>query len=562
MGDTTTNYKITATYQEALSAFERINAEIGEGSQTIAGMTDKAAKLNKEFKQTRVGSEAFEFLGQQTKKANAELSAMVGTTARFNMVGINTARLFSDMGYFATSASMGIMAIGNNISPLVESFQQAKLNGDSFGKTLMNAFSGMGGWLIGINILVSAITAYSIASAKAKQSTDSWDLKSLIGDVNGFANAIKKIRKELEGLTDAKLGEALGKINKEISEQNRLLTIYSSLAQSGALGAALFGGSIEGVVEQLIKLNAAQAEANKVVVKPKEGSLTFLQEQLKSLNELFEQGDTSVGGSIIKLQAKIDAIEKLRRQGKKEKPEQINNEFEESRAKAAEKYWNEFYDDLDKLEQKQKEDRKKYDTEIEDFRIGAIEDTFRREEGLARLRTDRLIALDKERLDRDSINQDQHNAYILLLEQQFQRQKSDIQDKEEKKKTDDENKKVQNIVQSYNKIFNSASKIGNLLERSFDKAGTGFISQLNEALQIVIQIADIMEMTGLLKMIIGGAATVASAGAVPAVAGVIPGFLPIPRMQQAPTIVNVQLGTATVARVVARGNQLAQELRY
>jgi len=573
MGEQVTNYKITATYQEALSAFERINAEIGEGATTIAGMTDKAAKLNKEFKQTKVGSEAFEFLGQQTKKANAELSAMVGTTARFNMVGINTARLFSDMGYFANSAQMGIMAIGNNISPLIESFQMAKTEGKSFGDVLKGAFSGYGGWLIGINILVSAITAYSIASSKAKKETEGWDLTTLIGDMNLYAESLAKVKKQLSEMTDVNLGKSIGELNKQLSElmfdQLKSMQMFSIAGTGvggagGALLQAIFGRPEDySVMIAKVKesLNIANQELVGRLTNPK--SLNFLREQLKKLNEDFEAGDLSLGSKIIAKEAQIKRLEELRSAPKAKK----ERESSEEQFKINEKFIQDYIDRADKLYQKQIEDRKKYEEELADYRVGAIEDVFRREEATARLKTDRLIALDKERLDRGSINQEQHNAYIALLEQQLQRQKSDIADKEEKKKQDDQDKAVNKVVQSYSKILNTSSKIGNLLERSFDKAGTGFVSKLNQALQIVNEIADVMQTAGLLDLLIKGGGAVLSASTAAGLAGtVVQGLFPIggfnPRMAQAPTVINVQLGNTTVARVVAEAQQMAQELRY
>lgn len=484
MGDTTTNYKITATYQEALSAFERINAEIGEGAVTIKGMTDKAEKLNKELRSAKLGSEAFTFLKTETVKANQAISDLTKKTGDYNMVGMNTARLFSDAGYAAQSFSFGVMAIGNNISPLVESLQRARTAGQSWKEILVSTFTGMSGWLVSINLLVSAFTAWSIMNRDSAK------------DIKETTKAIKSQKEEMEDYINNVL-EPERKKSKQMNMLGALLTDAPRLRDSK-----------KSLDEQIAALKIVAGEYKKAGDSANYFATTMavrdLQAQLDVINDKLRVVDIGAKEIINDFKSLADNDKRI---------ERLKKEADSMGFLVA------LYGDyIDKIQRAML------------IQASSIAEA----RGLKDFQISGAVAVP--------------NRPDMTL---TQKEIEELQDK-----------RIVAITKQYNNVFNTAGKIGNLLQNSFDKAGTGFISQLNEALQIVIQIADIMEMTGLLKMIIGGATAVATGGAGAAVAGVIPGFLPIPRMQQAPTIVNVQLGTATVARVVAQGNQLAQELRY
>ncbi|MFA5773000.1 MAG: hypothetical protein WC974_09745 [Thermoplasmata archaeon] len=492
MGDTTTNYKIQQTGGEDVAqAFGKINTELLK-SQGIIQKNGEYFQKDAAGGLKRLSASYLEASGiiNKTADATSNLHKRMGD---FNMVGMNTARLFSDMGYTAQSFSFGVLAIGNNISPLIESLQRARLAGQSFKDILITTFTGTSGVLVGINILVSAITAWSIASSKAKTDTDNItsSLDRMTSSMIKFGEASQFLVKPEDVQTRISQLEELGK--KYRSEAERI---------SGGAGAASKGGAFaEWIVNAFSSGKLTDAEKKRL--EAVENILTKLKEQRSELEAQLEISQVlkSLG---------VEEIDKNKIHD--EKTKKIKEETKSMGFLVA------LYGDYLDVVQK----------------AMMLEASGQRARGLKEFQIAGAVAV-PNRPDM----------------QMTQKEIEELQDK-----------RIAAITKQYNNVFNTAGKIGNLLQNSFDKTGTGFISQLNEALQIVIQIADIMEMTGLLKMIIGGAATVASAGAGAAVAGVIPGFLPIPRMQQAPTIVNVQLGTATVARVVAQGNQLAQELRY
>ena len=236
--------------QKALDRFKpaKITLEADLAKMTILEVSNLSKKLQIELQQKikmNVPIGELNELKQGILRAEGSLAGLKGVSSGFNMVGTNTARLFSDMGYFATSASFGIMSVGNNISPLIESFQMARARGQSFKEILMSTFTGTSGWLVGINILVSAITAYSIATGDSKNKTDE-SKKSISDLVETYKNLQEKIAATNEELAKTKamdfaatwraLNTELKNSQKEYDELIKKQKEFNSIQKTNPIG--------------------------------------------------------------------------------------------------------------------------------------------------------------------------------------------------------------------------------------------------------------------------------------------------------------------------------------
>lgn len=120
--------------------------------------------------------------GNSTKAMNdiAKASAVAGgaldktgmSMKTNTQLGMNFNRVLQDSPYFFSSFNMGVMSVANNLPVLAESFQQARSRGETFKQMLSGMFTGMGGWITALNLVVSGILAYTMATRGAKEETN------------------------------------------------------------------------------------------------------------------------------------------------------------------------------------------------------------------------------------------------------------------------------------------------------------------------------------------------------------------------------------------------------
>lgn len=120
--------------------------------------------------------------GNSTKAMNdiAKASAVAGgaldktgmSMKTNTQLGMNFNRVLQDSPYFFSSFNMGVMSVANNLPVLAESFQQARSRGETFKQMLGGMFTGMGGWITALNLVVSGILAYTLATRGAKEETE------------------------------------------------------------------------------------------------------------------------------------------------------------------------------------------------------------------------------------------------------------------------------------------------------------------------------------------------------------------------------------------------------
>ena len=599
----------------AAEMFDPIANSTSTVINSLSALTQKIAYMRNELMSIDKSTPAFAALQNKIAMTEAELakfnmvvSATTKRTGDYNMVGINTARLFSDMGYAAQSFSFGVMSIGNNISPLVESLKRAKSAGQSWKDILISTFTGTSGWLVGINILVSAITAYSIATREAGQNTQDWDLKTLIGNVNAYAESLKKVNKQLQEMSSADISKTIDMLNKKLAdsilEQAKL---YGLMAQNPAL-SILYGGQYDKLQEDMKKYMDTIGSAFKTMNdKNRAGTPNYLREQIKELTDAFDAGDKSLAPKINSLKAQLrsweDLINPSKTKNKKtttknKKTTWIDNEeldakiedfsdrikkqkeyfdtvlFADPKAmsyfqeqihivaqKMAEegldgkayeiaetkKLMNKFFEWQKENDPEQNKDRITYKKRILDFQVQAIPDPFSREIAIARNTADDTLSIYKDMLNKKTISEKEFEDIRLLIEQDYTRKASDIEAKVDKQR-----------VQVYRGLLTEFGKLGSNLRTIFKSAGDSFIGQMLEALQIVQAIAEVIESIKTISSIFD----VLSTGVGIATGGAIVGGNNTTSQPMQSQTYNVNIGGTTVARLTAEGYKLATNLRY
>jgi len=148
--------------------------------------------------------------------------------------GANQANFaLTNLGRVAQDAPFGFIGIANNIDPLIQSFQQLRKESGSTGaalKALGASLLGGGGLILGISLVTSALTFFSMQSRKSKEDTErkTKAIDEAAQKQKEFENAINAassaVVNQSNKLTDLKgilisTGEQLGELSKQTINQ-------------------------------------------------------------------------------------------------------------------------------------------------------------------------------------------------------------------------------------------------------------------------------------------------------------------------------------------------------
>ena len=496
--------------------------------------------------------QAFNRVEKEIVRTEAATKMLTKTQGSYNAVGINTARLFGDMGYGAQSFNMLIMSVGNNISPFAESLQRSKAEMGSWSAVAKSAFAGFGGYLVGLNLVLSAITAISIATRGAQKANEEWNLTTLIGNMNAYAEALGKVKKQLSELSDVDLGKTIGELNKKVSEKLRdqlnAMKAQAVAAPSGGLGLTIWQmiyGKPEDYTDAIKKLNdsiaAADAELTKRISNP--GSLNFLREQLKKLVEDFDQGNTALAPQINRLKSQIKSIEDLINPNSKENKSLIENV-------------NAIKEKIRLLEKERdtKSNLTAYDRVLYNQEITELKERLKQGEAFVKLMNTPIKINVFEPKLKDMIPKKLLNTNELYMQ--------DYAKANNNQKTTD-----QLQLELYNRATAEFLHLGSSLRTIFRDAGNSFVSKLFDALSIAIQISEVIKSISSIVSFLETASTIGKIAATVATAGtgaVVGVGSSILGGGGSPTkhIVDIKFEGVTRAQVVATGFKQAIDLRY
>ena len=174
-----------------------------------------------------------------------------------------------DSPYFFRDFSLGILAVGNNLNPLIDGMirmnKEAKDAGTTLGKTLVQSLSGPAGLVFAFSILVSVLQAVTFAMAKAKDAASAFKgvADELISLDNPFENWSFVFKPE-------ELDKMIGVLDKRIEN---IGVKRRAQIQSGELG---------GIIDWLEQVFAGEDTAEENV----KNRLTTLKSNLEATREI------------------------------------------------------------------------------------------------------------------------------------------------------------------------------------------------------------------------------------------------------------------------------------
>lgn len=281
----TVSFKITADSKQALDAFIKTQQELGK----VIGYKEKATQAT----------------DQHTR-----------STANFNMVGMNFNRIISDSPYFLSSMQMGIMSIGNNIGPMVESLNAAKNATGSWKSVVMSAFTGAGGVMTLISLATAGITAWALANRSASN-----EVKEHKQKVDEFARSLESMSKISLGATlvqkqmDYERAEFLrkqyaGRQGRNLeSDEYKELSAAAKLAEAEVrkVQQAMSGsGYLQDLKNRLAELEKIKMSLSKEQLKGEAGK--NIEAQIKSIRQELEGGSAGKSGLLNVLENKQNLL--------------------------------------------------------------------------------------------------------------------------------------------------------------------------------------------------------------------------------------------------------------
>lgn len=163
--------------------------EAGQRANKLAVDIEKAAqrKADAEVKAATKAEQAYLRQWQQAEKlverysrfevASNAVNGALGNTTRASGSAATTMQALNftirDSAYFTKDLSLGVLAVGNNLNPLIDGLirtnQAAKAAKTSLGTELLNSLKGGGGLILAFSLAVTAIQAVTFALAKNKK---------------------------------------------------------------------------------------------------------------------------------------------------------------------------------------------------------------------------------------------------------------------------------------------------------------------------------------------------------------------------------------------------------
>lgn len=190
-------------------------------------------------------------LNAQMLKINQTMSGSTRTTASMTMALQSMNFTVRDAPYLFRDFSLGILAIGNNLNPLIDNLIRVKMEANAVGMTmrqsLIKALSGANGVIFLFSILVTVIQAVVFQLAKKKQETKDagTSLDEYINKVKTATDRLVDFADKLKKLDARDLDFALRGLKKETEDLNmEMLDTFVLLSRfefaMGELGQVAF----------------------------------------------------------------------------------------------------------------------------------------------------------------------------------------------------------------------------------------------------------------------------------------------------------------------------------
>lgn len=219
--------------------------------ETIKGLKTALAEANKELENAKINTiewtNAFKKVGElKNQMANVTLAMRQAavTTQQTTQASANAAQallnlnyVIRDSPYFFQNVALGVLAVGNNLNPLIDSFNRLRKEALEKNLTtiglLKQALVGGAGLSIAFSVVVTAIQAFVFMSAKAKDKTRSLaeEIKNLWSETYKAQKQMDEFVLSLDKMSRPDVEESIKGLNKELEDLN--ITFMSVLFAGG-----------------------------------------------------------------------------------------------------------------------------------------------------------------------------------------------------------------------------------------------------------------------------------------------------------------------------------------
>jgi hypothetical protein len=189
--------------------------------EQLANVQKQMAGFNDIVKQNAA---AMQNVKQAATKVQTTMQGTTTASANAGMALLNLNYVIRDSPYFFNNFALGLLAVGNNLNPLIDSF--AKLKKEALEKNLTTvgllrqALVGGAGLSIAFSVVVTAIQSFVFATSKAKSETSTLEgaIKSLWSETYKASKTWDEFVLSLEKMSKVDLIESLRAIKEELKE--------------------------------------------------------------------------------------------------------------------------------------------------------------------------------------------------------------------------------------------------------------------------------------------------------------------------------------------------------
>lgn len=228
--DSINKVNVALEKKRALQSIKDAQRDLGLTGQTsslgsIEAMMGRLAGLNEQLLRIDTTSEAFVVLKQKIALAKQELenvgASAHGSTRGMANMGVamqNLNYVVRDSAYFSQSFAFGVLAIGNNLNPMIDSMmranKEAKSLNSTFGKEMLGFLKGPGGIVLLLSVAVTAFQALTFAMAKNNSTMEDGD--------SAYKTELDNISKMIEKLRDLSTSyEEATRLNRELIKEQK-----------------------------------------------------------------------------------------------------------------------------------------------------------------------------------------------------------------------------------------------------------------------------------------------------------------------------------------------------
>jgi len=476
---------------------------------SILAMQGRLAALNAELLKVDVNSDAFVELKNKIFLANQELEN-VGASTRGSTRGVanmsiamqNLNYVVRDSAYFTQSFAFGVLAIGNNLNPMIDSMmranREAKAMNSTFGKEMLGFLKGPGGIVLGLSLAVTAFQALTFAMAKnkdkAKEAKDFLD--EFIKAHESLETQLQKDIYKVERLSLQELNDTYDAAILKIAELNAARNKAFNQLQTAGLSKEATDFLLA-IQKSMPQLTPDQQRLFDAIINPTENLA-------KNIKTVVSGGDINLMRALGVSDRELETVSSKLREFAKDAPQyfktslQVGQEEFRLTGQEAKKFAEQIDEILNPKQTKEKKIKEIYDTHTK----GIDEILLKMSQGdLAELDPLNNIAsasneMLKIRSQFGRVRMEDEIEFAKERAFELEQYYSDWEDKdvafaEIRKGLEREISEIRRRYNEeiYSQQLDAISELGSALESAFSKSGDTLLSKLGEALQIAMRIA-------------------------------------------------------------------------